>query len=95
MFLPLRSLPGVGPGKDPPVLDDMGVGLAEPAAARIGFAVSLPSDAEAPEAICVALIKLPPPVAWNLAQQLSEHVAAHEEQYDAFTPRPPAEEELS
>ena len=59
------------------------------------FAVSLAPRPDMPDAVYVALVKVPPQVAWKLAQQLSAHVAQHEREYDAFTPRPPEEEEFS
>ena len=58
------------------------------------FAVSLPSRPEMPDAVYVAWMKLPPPVAWDLAKQLSDHVARYEAEYATFTPQPPDEEEL-
>lgn len=58
------------------------------------FAVSLPSRPEMPDAVYVAWVKVPPPVAWGLARQLSEHVARYEAEYATFTPRPPDEEEM-
>ncbi|MYC53643.1 MAG: DUF3467 domain-containing protein [Gammaproteobacteria bacterium] len=57
------------------------------------FAVTLPSRPEMPDAVYVAWMKLPPQVAWDLAQHLSDHVAQYEEEFAAFTPRPPDQEE--
>ena len=59
------------------------------------FAVSLREGAQLPDAVYVAWMKVPPRVAWELAQQISNHVAQFEEEYGRFTPRPPDEEELS
>lgn len=53
------------------------------------FAVSLPSGPDPIEATQVARLKLPPQVAWSLAQIISHHVAAYEETYGAFTPTSP------
>ncbi len=53
------------------------------------FAVSLPSGPEQIEATQVARLKLPPQIAWRLAQIISHHVAAYEETCGAFTPAPP------
>ena len=61
----------------------------------VEFAVSLPSGPDMPDAVCVAWMKVPPQVAWNLARLLSDHVAEYEEEYGRFTPRPPDEGELS
>ena len=58
------------------------------------FAVSLPSRPEMPDAVYVAWVKVPPSVAWRLAQELSDHVARYEAEYTTFTPRPPDEEEI-
>ena len=60
----------------------------------VEFAVSLPSGPDMPDAVCVAWMKVPPQVAWNLARLLSDHVAEYEEEYGRFTPRPPDEGEL-
>ena len=59
------------------------------------FAVSLRERQQSPNAVCVAWMKVPPQVAWELAQQISNHVAQFEEEYGRFTPCPPDEEELS
>ena len=59
------------------------------------FAVSLRARQRSPNAVYVAWMKVPPQVAWELAQQISDHVAQFEEEYGRFTPRPPDEEELS
>ena len=59
------------------------------------FAVSLREGLHLPDAVYVAWMKVPPRVAWELAQQISNHVAQFEEEYGRFTPRPPDEEELS
>ena len=59
------------------------------------FAVSLRARQRSPNAVYVAWMKVPPRVAWELAQQISDHVAQFEEEYGRFTPRPPDEEELS
>ena len=59
------------------------------------FAVSLREQQQSPNAVYVAWMKVPPQVAWDLAQQISDHVAQFEEEYGSFTPRPPEEEELS
>ena len=61
----------------------------------VEFAVSLPVMPETPEAVCVAWMKVPPQVAWELTKLLSEQVAKYEEQYGRFTPRPPDERDLS
>ena len=61
----------------------------------VEFAVSLPAMPETPDAVCVAWMKVPPQVAWELTKLLSEQVAKYEEQYGRFTPRPPDEGELS
>ena len=44
------------------------------------FAVSLPAMPETPDAVYVAWMKVPPEVAWELAQQISGHVAQFEEE---------------
>ena len=59
------------------------------------FAVSLRERQQSPNAVYVAWMKVPPQVAWELAQQISNHVAQFEEEYGRFTPRSPDEEELS
>ena len=59
------------------------------------FAVSLREKQQSPNAVYVAWMKVPPQVAWELAQQISGHVAQFEEEYGRFTPHPPDEEELS
>ena len=59
------------------------------------FAVSLRERQQSPNAVCVAWMKVAPQVAWELARQISDHVAQFEEEYGRFTPRPPDEEELS
>ena len=61
----------------------------------VEFAVSLPAMPVTPDAVCVAWMKVPPQVAWELTKLLSEQVAKCEEQYGRFTPHPPDEEELS
>ncbi len=57
--------------------------------------MSLRDGSQLPDAVYVAWMKVPPQVAWELAQQISDHVAQFEEEYGRFTPRPPDEEELS
>jgi len=47
------------------------------------------------DAVCVAWMKVPPQVAWDLARLLSDHVADYESEYGSFTPKPPDEQELS
>ena len=62
------------------------------------FAVSLRERQQSqnvPDAVCVAWMKVPPQVAWELARQISDHVAQFEEEYGRFTPNPPDAEELS
>ena len=59
------------------------------------FAVSLREKQQSPNAVYVAWMKVPPQVAWDLAQQISDHVAQFEEEYGRFTPRSPDEEEPS
>ena len=59
------------------------------------FAVLLRARQRSPDAVCVAWMKVPPQVAWELTKLLSEQVAKYEEQYGRFTPRPPDEGELS
>ena len=59
------------------------------------FAVSLREGSHLPDAVYVAWMKVPPRVAWELAQQISNHVAQFEEEYGRFTPRSPDEEEPS
>ena len=61
----------------------------------VEFAVSLPAMPETPDAVCVAWMKVPPQVAWELARQISDHVAQFEEEYGRFTSSPPDAEELS
>ncbi len=54
--------------------------------------MSLPSGPEQIKAAQVARLKLPPQIAWRLAQIISHHVAEYEETYGAFTPTAPDEE---
>ena len=61
----------------------------------VEFAVSLPAGSGMADAVCVAWMKVPPPVAWDLARLLSDHVADYESEYGSFTPRPPDERESS
>ena len=57
--------------------------------------MSLREQRQSPNAVYVAWMKVPRQVAWDLAQQISNHVAQFEEEYGSFTPRPSDEEELS
>ena len=50
--------------------------------------MSLREQQQSPNAVYVAWMKVPPQVAWDLAQQISNHVAQFEEEYGSFTPRP-------
>ena len=61
----------------------------------VEFAVSLPAGSGMADAVCVAWMKVPPQVAWDLARLLSDHVADYESEYGGFTPRPPDERESS
>lgn len=47
-----------------------------------------------PDAVYVAWVKVPPSVAWRLAQELSDHVDQYDQEYTALTPRPPDDEEM-
>ena len=56
------------------------------------FAVRLRPRPDAPAAVQVARVKVPPQVAWQLARIISHHVDSYEEAHGAFTPSPPDQE---
>ena len=62
---------------------------------RVEFVVSLRERSQLPDAVYIAWMKVPPRVAWELAQQISNHVAQFEEECGRFMPNPLDEEELS